>query len=78
MCAPRCLYRRANTKLTFQREGDEAPGRPAGDVVLRLREKPHPFFSRKANDLEHTAQISLSQVKMNLLIFPPLPPPPSS
>lgn len=52
---------RAHTKLTFQREGDEAPGRPAGDVVLKLREKPHPFFARKANDLEHTAQISLSQ-----------------
>jgi DnaJ family protein B protein 13 len=52
---------RANTKMTFQREGDQAPGAPAGDVVLRLRERPHPFFKRKGNDLQHTAQITLSQ-----------------
>ena len=47
--------------MTFQREGDEAPGAPTGDVVLKLREKPHPFFKRNGNDLEHTATISLSQ-----------------
>jgi DnaJ-class molecular chaperone len=52
---------RAGTKVTFQREGDQAPGTPSGDVILNLREKPHPFFKRRGNDLEHTATITLAQ-----------------
>lgn len=52
---------RAGTKVTFQKEGDQAPGCPAGDVVFTLRERPHPFFTRRKDDLIHTAKISLRQ-----------------
>jgi len=52
---------RAGTKLTFQGEGDEMPGAKPGDVVLVLKEKPHPRFTRTKHDLHHTANITLEQ-----------------
>jgi len=49
------------TKVTFSQQGDEAPGYIPGDLIYTLREKPHPRFVRKGNDLHYAAQISLLQ-----------------
>lgn len=50
---------KAGTKVTFEREGDVYPGRIPSDIVLTLREKPHPLFKREGDDLIYTAKITL-------------------
>lgn len=52
---------KAGTKLTFPGAGDEGLDALPGDVVLVIREKPHPRFERRKNDLIFTANISLLQ-----------------
>lgn len=52
---------REGTKITFTREGDEAPEMNTGDVVFVLKEKPHPRFVRAKNDLVYTASINLAE-----------------
>jgi len=52
---------REGTRVTFPHEGDEQLGAPPADVVFVLREKPHPLFTRKGNDLVFDARVSLSQ-----------------
>ena len=49
------------TKITFENEGDEAPGVVPADIVFVIGEKPHPRFTREDNDLVHTARITLLQ-----------------
>lgn len=49
------------TRLTFPDAGDEGVGMAAGDIVLTLKEKPHPRFTRRKNDLVFNAKISLLQ-----------------
>jgi DnaJ family protein B protein 13 len=49
------------TRLTFPDAGDEGVGMAAGDIVLTLKEKPHPRFTRRKNDLVYNAKISLLQ-----------------
>lgn len=52
---------KAGTKITFPGEGDEAYNTPAGDIILALKEQPHPRFTRQGNDLHYTAKLSLNQ-----------------
>jgi len=49
------------TKITFPKEGDEAPGVTPADVVFVLAEKPHKDFVREGNDLVYTAKITLAE-----------------
>jgi len=49
------------TKITFEKEGDEAPGMVPADIIFELAEKPHPFFTRDGDDLVYGAEISLKQ-----------------
>lgn len=49
------------TKITFENEGDEAPGVVPADIVFILGERPHPLYRREGDDLVYTAQISLLQ-----------------
>jgi len=51
---------RANTKITFTKEGDQAPNSTPGDLVFTVKEKPHPRFSRDGNDLVHCVTLSLA------------------
>lgn len=52
---------REGTKLTFPGAGDESLDVEPGDIVLTIREKPHPRFTRQKHDLIYTASISLLQ-----------------
>jgi DnaJ family protein B protein 4 len=48
------------TKITFFGKGDElAPGGPAADLVLIVRQQPHPTFTRNGNDLHATVKLPL-------------------
>lgn len=40
------------TKVTFNGKGDERPGQPADDLVLVIKQAPHPRFTRNGNDCE--------------------------
>jgi DnaJ-class molecular chaperone len=42
------------TKITFENEGDEAPGVIPADVVFTLQTKPHDRFERDGDDLIYT------------------------
>jgi len=52
---------KAGTKITFQAEGHEGVGLEPSDLVFTLREKPHPLFTRRENDLVYRAPITLLQ-----------------
>jgi DnaJ-class molecular chaperone len=36
-------------KVTFAEEGDQAPGITPGDIIIVIKEKPHPTFKRKVS-----------------------------
>jgi len=52
---------KSGTKITFQREGDQAPNKIPADIVFIIRDKPHPNFKREGSDLKYTCQISLKE-----------------
>jgi len=60
----------AGTEFHVQGAGDVYPGKPPGDMIFVLEEKPHSYFKRDVNDLIYNAKITLAQaltgVKINL------------
>lgn len=53
---------KSGTKITFQREGDQAPNKIPADIVFILKDKPHPHFKREGADLKYTAKVTLKEV----------------
>lgn len=49
------------TRITFEKEGEEQPGKDPGDVVFVISAKPHEFYSRDGDDLIYTCPITLEQ-----------------
>lgn len=47
------------TKITFEREGDQIPGKIPADIVFVIRDKPHSLFKRDGANLIYTAKIPL-------------------
>jgi len=41
----------------FRGRGDEAPGRPSGDIVCVVRQRPHPLFVRHGSDLLYLKKV---------------------
>lgn len=62
---------KSGTKITFQREGDQTPGKIPADIVFIIRDKPHPKFKREASDLRYTAKITLKQALCGLTLRVP-------
>ncbi|XP_023165533.1 dnaJ protein homolog 1 isoform X2 [Drosophila hydei] len=52
---------KSGTKVTFQKEGDQAPGKIPADIVFIIRDKPHAMFKREGSDLRYTARLTLKQ-----------------
>ncbi|XP_044316075.1 dnaJ protein homolog 1 isoform X2 [Drosophila rhopaloa] len=52
---------KSGTKVTFQKEGDIAPGKIPADIVFIIRDKPHAMFKREGSDLRYTARLTLKQ-----------------
>jgi len=50
---------KANTRITFAKEGDRKPDTVPADVVFIIRDKPHPIFKREGQDIVYTAKVSL-------------------
>ena len=53
---------KSGTKITFQREGDQAPNKIPADIVFIIRDKPHALFKREGSDVKYTAKVSLKEV----------------
>ncbi|CAL4069510.1 unnamed protein product, partial [Meganyctiphanes norvegica] len=47
------------TKLTFDREGDQYPGRIPADIVFHIKDKPHSVFKRDGANLIFSAKLKL-------------------
>ena len=60
---------KSGTKITFQREGDQAPNKIPADIVFIIRDKPHPHFKREGSDLKHTCKVTLREVIKHLLLL---------
>jgi len=52
---------KAGTKITFNNEGDQNPGRDPADIVFTVEEKPHPHFKRSGNNLLYKKRITLTE-----------------
>ncbi|XP_075152880.1 dnaJ protein homolog 1 isoform X2 [Haematobia irritans] len=52
---------KSGTKVTFQKEGDQSPGKIPSDIVFIIRDKPHAMFKREGSDLRYTARLTLKQ-----------------
>ncbi|XP_063700206.1 dnaJ protein homolog 1 [Culicoides brevitarsis] len=52
---------KSGTKVTFQKEGDQVPGKIPSDIVFIIRDKPHPLYRREGSDLRFTARLTLKQ-----------------
>ncbi|CAL4122554.1 unnamed protein product, partial [Meganyctiphanes norvegica] len=46
-------------KIMLKGEGDQLPGKEAGDIVVFIMEKPHSIFKRKELDLHVTCKVDL-------------------
>merc|ERR1712070_95044 len=49
------------TKITYEKEGDEAPGTIPADIQFVVSTKPHDVFERSGDDLIATKKITLAQ-----------------
>ena len=47
------------TKITFEKEGDQSPGKIPADIVFTIRDKPHSVFKRDGANLSFTAKLTL-------------------
>jgi len=52
---------KAGTKITFQREGDQIPGKIPADIIFIIRDKPHGTFKREGSDIRYSAKVTLKQ-----------------
>ena len=48
-------------EITFPMMSEQKPGQIPGDVIVELKQKPHPAFRREANDLHAEFDISLKE-----------------
>jgi len=59
---------KSGTKITFQREGDQAPNKIPADIVFIIRDKPHQHFKREGSDLRHHCKITLREALCGVLV----------
>jgi DnaJ family protein B protein 5 len=57
---------KSGTKITFQREGDQAPNKIPADIVFIIRDKPHALFKREGCDLKYSAKVTLKEVGITI------------
>lgn len=57
----------SNHRFTFYGDGDQEPGREAGDVIIQLEEKNHDVFTRHGRDIAMRMDLSLSEALCGFL-----------
>jgi len=59
---------KSGTKITFQREGDQAPNKIPADIVFIIRDKPHQHFKREGPDLKYSCKITLKESLCGVMV----------
>lgn len=59
---------KAGTKITFQKEGDQARGKVPADIIFIIRDKPHSTFKREGCDIRYTCKLSLKQALCGTIV----------
>lgn len=49
------------TKITFEKEGDQSPGKIPADIVFTIRDKPHQVFKRDGANVSFTTKLTLRE-----------------
>merc|ERR1712018_483652 len=52
---------KSGTKVTFENEGDQVPGKIPADVAFIIRDKPHPVFTRDGENIVFTCKVPLKE-----------------
>lgn len=59
---------KSGTKITFQREGDQAPNKIPADIIFIIRDKSHQHFKREGSDLRHQCKVTLREALCGVLV----------
>jgi len=59
------------TKITFDREGDQVPGKVPADVVFMIRDKPHQVFKRDGANIVFTTKLTLREALCGINVIVP-------
>ncbi|NP_001306716.1 dnaJ protein homolog 1 [Bactrocera neohumeralis] len=62
---------KAGTKITFQKEGDQTPGKVPADIIFIIRDKPHQLFKREGSDIKYNARVSLKEALCGTVVKVP-------
>jgi len=62
---------KAGTKITFEKEGDQIPGKVPADIVFVLKEKPHKSFTRDGANLKYTHSVMLKDALCGTMLEVP-------
>lgn len=62
---------KAGTKITFQREGDQMPGKIPADIIFIIRDKPHGTFKREGSDIRYAAKVRLVEALCGTVVRVP-------
>lgn len=61
-------------KIRLRGQGEPSPnGGPAGDLLLKVRVEPHPFYQRRGNDLVVRVPLTLAEAALGAKIDVPAP-----
>ena len=56
----------SNENIILYEQGNQEPGKEAGDVIVQLHAKPHDIFQRHGGDLAMRCDIELSEALCGL------------
>jgi len=62
---------KSGTRITFAKEGDQAPGKIPADIAFIIRDKPHPLFTRDGSNLRFTYKVPLREALCGTVIQVP-------
>ena len=59
------------TKITFEKEGDQSPGKIPADIVFVIRDKPNQVFKRDGANLSFTTKLTLREALCGVRVTVP-------
>jgi len=62
---------KSGTKITFAKEGDQAPGKVPADIAFIIRDKAHPLFTRDGANLKFSYKIPLREALCGCVVQVP-------
>ena len=60
-------------KIRLRGQGEAPPGGEPGDILITIHVAPHPWFTRRGNDLEVRVPVSLSEAALGAKVDVPTP-----